>query len=365
MESRDADIRLTFYQLLQLDAHGLWARIHAASDGREKARYAAAMAVRSVLLVAFAILFIGVLGGVFGQENSGLVVAGFCVLLGIKFVPYGYHIGDSLLALALTFALMVAGGVVALADSPALGLAANFAFVALILVMVANDPPMGNAGVYVFGYLFVSQTPVSGDALAARIVLAAVLVALCGAVLYHKHRAKFADVRLAHLFRDFSLDDEKCLWQLRLAAGVAGAIWIGGLLGLPRDVWVGYACMSVLLPYEEDRAGLRHRGAQRIGGVVVGSLLFNLFAAIVPPQAQVLFGPLAGICIGFSKKYFWNNVLNCFGALLLATSVYGLTGSVALRIVDNLVGVLFALAFVAILTFLEDHVRAARGRTAA
>ncbi len=37
----------------------------------------------------------------------------------------------------------------------------------------------------------------------------------------------------------------------------------------------------------------------------------------------------------------------------------------ALRIVDNLVGVLFALAFVALLTFLEDHVRAARGRTAA
>ena len=98
------------------------------------------------------------------------------------------------------------------------------------------------------------------------------------------------------------------------------------------------------------------RGAQRIGGVVIGSVLFNVAAAIVPPQWRVLFGPVAGICIGFSNKYMVNNALNCFGALLLAEGVYGLAGSAVLRIWDNLIGVAFAIAFTLLLGFLEEHV---------
>ena len=104
-----------------------------------------------------------------------------------------------------------------------------------------------------------------------------------------------------------------------------------------------------------NKAALR-RGAQRIGGVVIGSALFNVAAAIVPPQWRVLFGPVAGICIGFSNKYVVNNALNCFGALLLAEGVYGLAGSAALRIWDNLIGVAFAIAFTLLLGFLEEHV---------
>lgn len=358
------DKQPTFYQLLQLGAPALWAQIHAAETGREKARLGAAMACRSVLLVAFAILFIGGLSALFGQENSSLAVTGFCILLGIKFVPYGYRIGDSLVALAMVLALMVVGGMVTLTGSAALSLAANFVFVTIILVLVANDPPMGNAGIYLFGYLFVSQTPVVGYALAARVGCAVVLFVLCGAVLVHKHRRSFRDVRLADLVRGFNLADDKTLWQLRLAAGVAGAIFVGDLLGIPKGVWVGYACMSVLLPYRDESMSLRRRAAERFGGVVVGSLLFNVLAELVPPAWRIAFGPLAGICIGFSSKYFWNNVLNCFGALLLATSVFGLEGSAAVRMIDNLIGVLFAVALTALLSFLVDRIRRARPNSA-
>ena len=426
----------SFYQLLQMDAHGLWARIHSAASGREKARLAFAMAIRSLLLVTFAILFIGILTALFGNENSGLVVAGFCILLGIKHVPFGYRSADSLVALAAVLLAMVAGGIASLSDSLAVCILANFALTALILVLVANDPPMGNAGIYMFGYLFVSQTPVTGTALASRFALAGLLWVICGAVLVHKHHGKFSKVRLHHLVQGFCLGSSTTLWQLRLAAGITGALLLGQLLGLPRNVWVGYACMSVLLPYTPDiepesskssdpkvvqthatsptgtepptadakpptsapqaagmeapsegapsdsrtpestapkgtssesttsestpkpsrnKAALR-RGAQRIGGVVIGSVLFNVAAVIVPPQWRVLFGPAAGICIGFSNKYMVNNALNCFGALLLAEGVYGLAGSAVLRIWDNLIGVAFAIAFTLLLGYLEEHV---------
>ncbi len=397
----------TFYQLLQFDARGLWAKIRTSQSPRDKRRYFLAMTVRSLLLVAFAVLFIGVLTAVFGNGNSGVVVAGFCILLGIKFVAYGYRIDDSLFALAVVFACMFVGGLVTLASSPALifianlllvavilvlvandppmgnagiyvfacmfvgGLVtlasspalifiANLLLVAVILVLVANDPPMGNAGIYVFSYLFISQTPVTGSALGARALLMLLLWVLCGAVLIHKHHAKFKDIRLAHLLQGVSLSSEKTQWQLRLATGVAGALLIGELLGIPRGVWVGYACMSVLLPYGDSGESSAKRAATRLGGVAVGSLAFNAFAALMPEGLLPLLGPLAGICIGFSSKYFWNNVLNCFGALLLASAVYGLEGSVALRIYDNLVGVVFAVVFTALLAYLEGRVEKAR-----
>lgn len=345
----------TFYQLLQLDARGLWGLIHCASDAGRKARLLGAMAVRSVLLVAFAILFIGALTSLFGQENSGLAVAGFCILLGIKHVPYGYRAADSVVALGVVYALMVLGGVVSLVGNSVLSIAANFAFSLVILVLVANEPPMGNAGLYMFGYLFVSQTPVEGPTLAGRVVLAAILWVTCSAVLVHKHHGKFSDVRLHHLIEGCSLRNATFAWQLRLAAGVAGVLFVGELLGIPRGVWVGYACMSVLLPYQEESGSSLRRGAQRFAGVVIGSVLFAVFSLLVPAQLRFLFGPIAGICIGFSSKYVVNNVLNCFGALLLAEGVYGLAGSAALRVWDNLVGVLFAIAFTALFAFLADR----------
>ncbi|RYQ10415.1 hypothetical protein PG2093B_0998 [Bifidobacterium pseudolongum subsp. globosum] len=346
----------SFYQLLQIDAHGLWAKVRTTTEPRKKTRLIFAMSVRSILLVSFAIVFIGGLSAVFDPENSGLAVAGFCILLGIKHVPYGYRAADSVIALGLVLAAMVCGGLAAQSWPPVPCLMVNLLLIALILVLVADDPRMGNAGIYVFGYLFVSQTPVEGTALASRCVLALLLWLACGAVLLHKHHGKFQDVRLHDMLAKFNASSAKGLWRIRLSAGVAVALLIGELAGLPRGVWVGYACMSVLLPFGEAGASLPMRGLQRIGGVVVGSLLYAGFSLAVPPGSRILFGPIAGICMGFSTKYMVNNALNCFGALLLAESIYGVAGSVTLRIVDNMIGVLFAICCTVLFSLLERHV---------
>lgn len=89
--------------------------------------------------------------------------------------------------------------------------------------------------------------------------------------------------------------------------------------------------------------------------MVVGSVLFNILATVVPPSLRWLFDPAAVLCAGFSSTYFWTTVLNCFGALLLATSVYGLLSSVMLRIYDNLVGALFALVCIGVFSVLESR----------
>lgn len=347
--------RATFYQLLQMDARGLWAAIHAAPASHDKARLGFAMALRSILLVAFAILFIGVLTQLFGQNNTGLVVAGFCILLGIKHVPYGFHAADSVIALGLVIGAMILSGTITLVGNSLLSLITNFILVTLILVFVANDPPMGNAGLYIFGYLFVSQTPVTGADLTSRCILGLIIWIMCSAVLVHKHHSKFSDIRLRDLIEDFSLKNPTSIWQLRLAVGVACVLLIGDLLGIPRGVWLGYACMSVLLPYGEKKGSSLKRAGLRLSGVVIGSTLFYLFSWFVPTEYRFLFGPLAGICIGFSNKYIVDSALNCFGALLLAESVYGMGGSAILRIWDNLLGVVFAVIFTALFSYLADR----------
>lgn len=347
--------RATFYQLLQMDARGLWAAIHAAPASRDKARLGFAMALRSILLVAFAILFIGVLTQLFGQNNTGLVVAGFCILLGIKHVPYGFHAADSVIALGLVIGAMILSGTITLVGNSLLSLITNFILVTLILVLVANDPPVGNAGLYIFGYLFVSQTPVTGADLTSRCILGLIIWIMCSAVLVHKHHSKFSDIRLRDLIENFSLKNPTSIWQLRLAVGVACVLLIGDLLGIPRGVWLGYACMSVLLPYGEEKGSSLKRAGLRLSGVVIGSTLFYLFSWFVPTEYRFLFGPLAGICIGFSNKYIVDSALNCFGALLLAESVYGMGGSAILRIWDNLLGVVFAVIFTALFSYLADH----------
>lgn len=347
--------RATFYQLLQMDARGLWAAIHAAPASHDKARLGSAMALRSILLVAFAILFIGVLTQLFGQNNTGLVVAGFCILLGIKHVPYGFHAADSVIALGLVIGAMILSGTITLVGNSLLSLITNFILVTLILVFVANDPPMGNAGLYIFGYLFVSQTPVTGADLTSRCILGLIIWIMCSAVLVHKHHSKFSDIRLRDLIENFSLKNPTSIWQLRLAVGVACVLLIGDLLGIPRGVWLGYACMSVLLPYGEEKGSSLKRAGLRLSGVVIGSTLFYLFSWFVPTEYRFLFGPLAGICIGFSNKYIVDSALNCFGALLLAESVYGMGGSAILRIWDNLLGVVFAVIFTALFSYLADR----------
>lgn len=61
---------MKFYKALQMDPSILKGKIAACSTRQEKTYYWTAIAVRSALIVAFAIVFISVLSGVFGADNT-------------------------------------------------------------------------------------------------------------------------------------------------------------------------------------------------------------------------------------------------------------------------------------------------------
>lgn len=147
-----------FYNALQMDPSVLKRRIAACGTKGEKAFYWAAMAVRSALIVAFAILFISLLSGLFGADNTPLAVVLFCMLLGIRFVDFDYCIADSMAALGAALAILTLAPCAAAALAPVFVAPLHFfAFFALLL-LTCQRPEMGNGGIYNFAYIYLPAT---------------------------------------------------------------------------------------------------------------------------------------------------------------------------------------------------------------
>ena len=337
---------MNFYNALQLDPAILKRKISACSTRQEKAYYWIAIAVRSALIVAFAILFISLLSGVFGSDNTPLAVALFCMMLGIRFVNFEYCIGDSLIALAAVLAILVLVPSAALVLPPVFLIPLHFASFFALLYMTAQRPEMGNGGLYSFAYIYLTGNPVVGEALIRRGLMALVGYLICGAILFAKHRHQHKATRFHHVLRKLDLSVPVYLWQFRMALGVSLVLSAGQVFHVERFMWMGFACASLLSEYPYSGNTVT-RFRQRIIGAVAGCCAFFVLYQITPEALHSLMGPLGGLCLGFCTEYRYKTAMNCFGALMLGTGIYGLQGAVILRIVDTLLGVTFGLIFAA------------------
>lgn len=342
---------MRFYDALQLDPSVLKQEIRKSNDPSYKRKISFAILTRSVLIVLFAIALIGPVGPIFGQENSCMAVALFCIMLGIRFVDFGYCIKDAMINLGISFLLLLFAPVLATAAGPFFGFFIHFAAIFLILMITTDQPELGNGGLYTFAYIFLSGNPVFGELLWQRVILTGIGYVLCGSLYFMKHRKKNSSVKFHHLARQFCTSIPKCRWQLKMALGLSAFLAIGTLFNMKRMMWGAFACGSMLGCYSSSTEPVnaepvvRERVYQRMIGVVAGSALFFIIYKLVPPSLHMLFGPMGGICMGLCTKYRYKTTFNCIGALMMAVGLYGLEGSVMLRIVNNLIGAIFGYAF--------------------
>ena len=337
-------MKMKFYDALQLDPAILKRHIAACDTKQEKLYYWTAMAVRSILIVAFAIVFISLLSAVFGADNTPLAVALFCIMLGIRFVNFEYCIRDSLLTLAVALVILVLGPSAAAVLPPIFLIPLHFVCFFSLLYITTQRPEMGNGGLYSFAYVYLTGNPVIGEALVRRGLLALTGYLLCGAILFAKHRHQHKAVRFRHVVRQFDLSAPVCLWQFRIALGVSLVLTAGQLFGVERFMWMGFACASLLSEYPYSSNALP-RFRQRIIGAIAGSCAFLVLYLINPESMHSLLGPLGGLCMGFCTDYRYKTAMNCFGALMLGAGIYGIQGAVVLRIADTILGVTFGLIF--------------------
>ncbi len=345
---------MRFYDLLQLDPAVVKQKLRAAQTTKERARLWLAMGLRSALIVLFAILCIAPVGKYFGPQNSPMGVALFCLMLGFRFVDFGYCIKDSLLNLGITFFLLLVSPVAASLVNPVFAVCIHALSFFIILLMASDNPIMGNGGMYGFAYVFLSGNPVTGELFYKRAAVALIGYVICAAIFYAKHRKKHQNIRFREVAARFDLTNEKSRWQLRMALGVGLVLTLGYFSGIKHFMWMGFSCAAMLSTYPYS-VNIKSRCIHRMIGVVCGSLAFFAIYLITPPSLTSLLGPLGGFFLGFCTDYRFKSGINCFGALMMAAGIYGIHSAVLLRVVNNLFGVLLALGFIYVYDKLIDQ----------
>ena len=346
---------MRFYDTLQLDPAVLKSKMRTAESPKEKRKFIFSMILRSFLIVSFSIIFIASLSAVFGPENNAMCVVLFCILLSVRFVDFGYCIKDSLINLAVVFFVLLIAPSLAAQVHPIVAVFIHFIAFLTIVVMTSDLPELGNGGLCGFSYVFLSGNPVSGVVLQKRAMLTLVGFIICGTIFFFKHYKKNKDIRFRQILSNFHLCNDKCRWQFRFALGVSLLLSFGQLFHLQRFMWAGFAGASLLSNFSSSVSDVKQRFFHRMIGCVVGCSLFFIVYQMVPASFHTLLGPLSGFCLGFCTDYRYKTAVNCFGALLLATGIYGLTDSVCLRVFNNLLGVAFSTCFFILFNKLIDQ----------
>ncbi len=341
---------MKFYNILQLDPKVIKTKISESMNKEEKRKFRIAMISRSILIILFAILFIAPLAYVFGDENTSMAVSIFCILLSVRFIDFGCCINDSLRNLVVVFMILLFSPILAYHVNPLLSVMIHFASFFTILIMTCDKPEDGNGGLFSFAYIFLAGNPVFGEVLYQRFLLTCLGILICGAIYYQKHKDKNEGVRFINILKDFDFYSHKRQWKIKLSLGIALILSIGVYFQIERYMWAGFACGSLLSDHSEE-SNIKHRFMARLAGVFLGSVLFYLIYTLLPSPLHFIIGPLGGLCLGFCSEYKYKTTMNCLGALMLASSIYGVQNAIMLRIAHTIGGVVFALFFF----YIYDH----------
>ena len=127
-----------------------------------------------------------------------------------------------------------------------------------------------------------------------------------------------------------------------MTLGVSTVLLIASLLGIPRAMWIAIATMSVLLPFHKDMV---QRVKYRAPGNILGAIFFVVLYTVLPESMYGTIGMIGGIGVGLSATYGWQAVFNSFGALAIATPIFGMGTAIFLRIFNNAFGSIYGYLF--------------------
>ena len=317
---------MTFYQELQLSSTGSKQLIRSTTDPKEKRRHILIYNFKVYLVMAFCVAVVSMYSKLTGSSNS---VVGVTVLLAVLVLRHG------LLSIAGIFAILMAGPRLANIVPPLAAFAVNAVCILLLMILGCHNVIMYNHSTFVLGYLLLLGYDVTGKEYTFRVIGLLVGMVICMIVFYKNQRNRAYRRTFLDLFREFDLKSARSRWYVKLTLIVSSAMLFMNLLGLPRAMWAGIACMSVCLPFTEDCIP---RSVSRGMFNVVGCLLFIVLYLVLPKSMYPYIGMIGGIGVGYSAGYPWQTAFNTFGALSIAAGIFGMPAAIALRIGANVLG---------------------------
>lgn len=206
---------------------------------------------------------------------------------------------------------------------------------------------------FVLGYLLLLGYDVTGASYIKRVEGLAVGMILCMIIFYKNQKNRPYRRTFLDLFREFDLHSARGRWYLKLTFIVSSAMLFMNLLGLPRAMWAGIACMSVCLPFTKDCVA---RSGSRWQFNIVGCAIFIVLYLVLPESMYPYIGMIGGIGVGYSAGYAWQTVFNTFGALSIAAGLFGMPAAVALRVGANIFGAAYTVICNKVIDKLADRI---------
>ncbi|WP_373600293.1 FUSC family protein [Paraclostridium bifermentans] len=345
---------MTFYQAMQLGANALKPMIKDTTDEKLKRKYITALIVKDFLCLFFCMAVVIAFSTVFGTENSIVGVVTVILLLTFRFSNLDFEVKQSAFTLLGIFGIYMIGPFIASASSPIVASIINFIFIMIIVVLSCHNVVLCNQSTLVLCYLLLYGYEVTSiDAYINRVIGLLIGGLIVSVIFYCKQRKVKFENNLIDIIQDFTLTNERSRWQLKLSLGICTGMLIGELIGLPRSMWIGFSCMSIIQPTQNR---LEFRCKTRPKYLILGCLMFGLFYVILPTSLKGNIGILGGLLVGLSATYEWQTVFNCFGALGAAIPVLGFELAIIMRIVNNVFGALYSKVFNNVFIKLEESI---------
>ena len=332
---------MTFYQELQLSSTGSKQLIRNTTDPKEKRRHILIYNFKVYLVMAFCVAVVSMYSKLTGSSNSVVGVTVLLAVLVLRQADFGIRTTHGLLSIAGIFGILMAGPRLANMVPPLAAFAVNAVCILLLMILGCHNVIMYNHSTFVLGYLLLQGYDVTGQEYLYRVAGLLVGMVLCMAIFYKNQKNRPYRRSFLDLFREFNISSARNRWYIRLSLVVSSAMLFMSLLGLPRAMWAGIASMSVCLPFPDD---CKERAGKRAAFNIVGCLLFVILYLVLPESMYPYIGMIGGIGVGYSAGYAWQTAFNTFGALSIASGLFGMPYAVALRIGANVFGAAYTMA---------------------
>ena len=342
---------MTFYQELQLSSAGSKQLIKNTTDKKEKRRHILIYNFKVYLVMAFCFVLVTLYSMIFGSDNSVAGVVFLLALLVLRQADFGIRTHHGMLCIVGIFAILIVGPRVSNMVSPWAAFVINIGCIFTLMLLGCHNVIMYNHSTFVLGYLLLLGYDVTGASYIKRVEGLAAGMILCMVIFYKNQKNRPYRRKFSHLFQEFNIHSARSRWYIKLTFIVSSAMLIMSLLGLPRAMWAGIACMSVCLPFSTDCAG---RAGKRGAFNIVGCLLFVVLYLVLPESMYPYIGMIGGIGVGYSAGYAWQTAFNTFGALSIASGLFGMPYAVMLRIGANVFGAAYTLVFGKLLVKVEE-----------
>ena len=334
---------MTFYESMQLGANSLKPIIKKTEDKKLKRKYISTLIIKNFLCALFCMAIVTSFNIIFGEENSIVGVVTVILLLTFRFSNLNFNVKQSGITLFGVFIIYIINPYLASISNPIISSIINFVSIITIIILSCHNVQLSNQSTLVLSYLLLYGNEVNDfKGYINRIfglILGGIIVT---SIFYYRQRKNKFENTFITIIKDISFNDDRTKWQIKLALGICSAMLIGEILNLPRTIWIGISCMSILHPTQE-KSEIRYK--KRPIYVVLGSIIFGIVYLVLPKEFRGYMGIIGGLMAGVSATYEWQTVFNCFGALASAIPLLGLGGAIILRIINNIFGALYTKIF--------------------